>query len=491
MRGSVHGQKESPGRAGGVRALVLLGVLALGLAGIDGAIELGSGGDDGSRRRDRADAPQGAEKLEHLIFIVQENRSFDHYFGTFPGADGFPTTPRGEIEVCIPDPVLGRCSRPYRTTSQFQEGGPHDHPASVANVNGGRMDGFITVAAESKKLCIGAERRFTPSCRDSVGPAMQPDVLSYHTAKTIPNYWTWAERYLLQDRMFAPTDSWTLPAHLFLVSAWSAFCPDRFDPMSCVSDLDLTSPQRHHRYLEEPLYAWTDITYLLDEHGVSWGYYVGEGTCVRVPCDEEDGQWGATAAGKNPLPGFVNVVERGQLDRIMDHAEFLDAAREGTLPTVSWVIPGSRASEHPGSDTPVEDGMAYVTKLVNTVMRGPLWERSAIFLTWDDWGGFYDHVEPPRIDENGYGLRVPGITISPWVEGGTIDHQTLTFDAYLKLIEDLYLDGERLDPQTLSRPDSRPTVREDVARLGDLLNEFDFEQEPLDPVILPLRPLAD
>jgi len=156
---------------------------------------------------------------------------------------------------------------------------------------------------------------------------------------------------------------------------------------------------------------------------------------------------------------------------------------------VSWVILSSRASEHPGSDTPIEDGMAYVTKLVNTVMRGPLWERSAIFLTWDDWGGFYDHVPPPRIDENGYGLRVPGITISPWVKGGTIDHQTLTFDAYLKLIEDLYLDGERLDPETLSRPDSRPTVREDVARLGDLLNEFDFEQEPLDPVILPLRPL--
>jgi phospholipase C len=241
--------------------------------------------------------------------------------------------------------------------------------------------------------------------------------------------------------------------------------------------------------MEKPIYAWTEITYLLDRHDVSWSYYVGHGTCVREPCEDEPGRWGTTPSGKNPLPGFVDVVKRHQLDHIRSHQDFLQAARDGTLPSVSWIVPGNNVSEHPGAGTPVDDGQAYVTKLVNAVMRGPLWEKTAIFLTWDDWGGFYDHVPPPRIDENGYGLRVPGITISPWVKGGTIDHQTLTFDAYLKLIEDLYLDGERLDPETLSRPDSRPTVREDVARLGDLLNEFDFEQEPLDPVILPLRPL--
>jgi phospholipase C len=121
-------------------------------------------------------------------------------------------------------------------------------------------------------------------------------------------------------------------------------------------------------------------------------------------------------------------------------------------------------------------------------MEGPDWESTAIFLTWDDWGGFYDHVEPPRVDLNGFGIRVPGLVISPWVRAGTIDSQTLTFDAYLKLIEDLYLGGQRLDPQTMSRPDSRPTVREDLRILGNLLRVFDFTQEPLPPLILDPRP---
>jgi phospholipase C len=124
-------------------------------------------------------------------------------------------------------------------------------------------------------------------------------------------------------------------------------------------------------------------------------------------------------------------------------------------------------------------------------MRSPAWEETAIFLTWDDWGGFYDHVEPPRIDLNGYGIRVPGIMISPWAKAGSIDSQTLSFDAYLRLIEDLFLGGQRLDPATMSRPDSRPTVRENVPILGDLLNEFDFEQEPLAPLILDPTPFPD
>jgi phospholipase C len=123
--------------------------------------------------------------------------------------------------------------------------------------------------------------------------------------------------------------------------------------------------------------------------------------------------------------------------------------------------------------------------MINHVMRSDYWWTSAIFLVWDDWGGFYDHVEPPVVDENGYGLRVPGLVISPWVRPGTIDSQTLSFDAYLKFIEDLYLDGERLDPKTLSRPDSRPTVREEVPILGDIRKVFDFHQEPLPPMPLP------
>jgi phospholipase C len=122
------------------------------------------------------------------------------------------------------------------------------------------------------------------------------------------------------------------------------------------------------------------------------------------------------------------------------------------------------------------------------VMQGPDWSTTAIFLTWDDWGGFYDHVRPPVVDQNGYGIRVPGILISAWARQGFIDHQTLSSDAYLRLIEVLFLHGQALNPKTDGRPDSRPTVREKVAVLGDLRREFDFHQQPLPPLILPEHP---
>ncbi len=428
----------------------------------------------------------GLEKLDHLIFIVQENRSFDHYFGTFPGADGIEFRKDGVPRACLPDPILGHCSRPYHSHSQFQEGGPHSHPAAVDDVNGGHMNGFVRVVSQHEALC--AFRRFEPSCRSTLGPRLQPDVLSYVTDDEIPNYWAYAEHFVLQDAMFGPTDSWTLPAHLFLVSAWSAVCSDVTDPMSCRSNIDLTDPGQMWRVGRPPIYAWTDVTYLLHEAGVSWGYYVGAGTCIRKVCDEREGRYGTTGTGKNPLPGFVDVRDNHQLGRIMTHDEFVAAAKAGTLPSVSWLVPGNDASEHPGSGTPISAGQAYVTKMINAVMKSPDWDSSAIFLTWDDWGGFYDHVEPPNVDRNGYGLRVPGILISPWARAGTIDHQTLSFDAYLKLVEDRFLGGARLDPATMSRPDSRPTVRENVAILGDLRDEFDFTQEPLDPMILDPSP---
>ena len=121
-------------------------------------------------------------------------------------------------------------------------------------------------------------------------------------------------------------------------------------------------------------------------------------------------------------------------------------------------------------------------------MQGPAWNSTAIFLSWDDWGGFYDHVTPPHVDENGYGLRVPGLVISPYAKKGLIDHQTLSFDAYLKFIEDDFLGGSRLDPKTDGRPDPRPDVRENASVLGNLESDFDFSQSPRTPVVLSLHP---
>jgi phospholipase C len=143
-------------------------------------------------------------------------------------------------------------------------------------------------------------------------------------------------------------------------------------------------------------------------------------------------------------------------------------------------------SEHPPAK--ISAGQSYVTSLINAAMQGPECNSTVILLSWDDWGGFYDHVQPPSVDENGYGLRVPGLVISPFAKKGFIDHQTLSFDAYLKFMEDVFLNGARLDPQTDGRPDPRPTVRENVAILGDLMNDFDFTQSPLPPLVLPTAP---
>ena len=199
-----------------------------------------------------------------------------------------------------------------------------------------------------------------------------------------------------------------------------------------------------------PAYAWTDITYLLHQAGVSWGYYVYPGTQPDCADDQRTcralPQNAVTPGIWNPLPFFTTVRRNHQLANIHPVTDFYAAARNGSLPAVSWVTPADAVSEHPPSSVGV--GENYVTGLINTIMRGPDWNSSAIFVAWDDWGGFYDHVRPPRADQNGYGLRVPALVISPYAKKGYIDHQTLSFDAYLKFIEDDFLGGQRIDPKT-------------------------------------------
>lgn len=169
------------------------------------------------------------------------------------------------------------------------------------------------------------------------------------------------------------------------------------------------------------------------------------------------------------------------------------------MPNVAWLAPSGYISEHPPHN--LQTGMLYVTSVVNAIAQSRYWDDTAILITWDDWGGFYDHVVPPVSDKGnrqvlGYGMRVPGLVVSAWVKGGVIDSQTMSFDAYNRFIEDVFLRSRRLDPETDGRPDSRPDVRETLrsvidpttgARIpvGDLLNDFDFAQTPLPPLILP------
>jgi phospholipase C len=269
------------------------------------------------------------KRIDHLIFIVQENRSFDHYFGTYPGADGIPMRD-GRPAVCAQDPVLGRCSVPYHSSNQYQHGGPHTTAASIGDIDGGRMDGFIRTLAGSGAHnydCADAGHRDDPACDAYLGPQGQPDVMSYHTAKEIPNYWAYAHHFVLQDRMFGPSDSWTLPAHLYLVSGWSASCADPRRPMTCRSDLDLAEEFALQRTRpDEPIWGWTDITYLLHEAGVSWGYYVGDDTCLAPPCGHGGKAGRKTVSQQMPVPWFTTVRQNHQVGNVRTHNEYFHRA---------------------------------------------------------------------------------------------------------------------------------------------------------------------
>jgi phospholipase C len=436
-------------------------------------------------QRKPAKPPAGIHKIKHVVVIMQENRSFDHYFGTYPGADGFPRTADGGFAVCVPDPVHGTCQQPYHDTNDLDAGGPHGQANAIADVAGGSMDGFIEQAENARRRgCV--KNPNDPLCSPR---AANPDVMGYHDGQDIPNYWAYARNFVLQDHMYEPNASWSLPAHLFMVSEWSARCSRAGDPMSCVSALQ--NPVNPNTGRAD--YPWTDLTYLLHKHKVSWRYYVFTGT--EPDCEDdamicESVRQGATTPGIwNPLPYFDTVREDGQLSNITTLSHYFKAAKTGTLPAVSWINPTGSVSEHPPGL--VTAGQAYVTKLVNAAMRGKDWKSTAIFLAWDDWGGFYDHVVPPNVDRLGYGLRVPGLVISPYARKGFIDHQTLSFDAYAKFIEDDFLGGRRIDPTSDGRPDSRPDVRENEPILGTLVREFNFKQKPRRPLLLNPHPQTD
>jgi len=272
--------------------------------------------------------------------------------------------------------------------------------------------------------------------------------------------------------------------------------------MKCVSDLNQSGarpnnvgdPTNVKLDPLSPVYAWTDLTYLLHKNHVSWGYYIVPGaepdcrndasvSCAPVP------QKASTPGIWNPLPYFDTVRNDGQLSNIKDVSNFYTAAHTGTLPAVSWIQPSGDLSEHPPLGS-TSAGQSFVTSVINAVGNSPDWNSTAIFVAWDDWGGFYDHVAPPTVDQNGYGLRVPGFLVSPYAKQGYVDHQTLSFDAYLKFIEDDFLGGQRLDPATDGRPDPRVTVRENVKILGDLTSDFDFTQAPRPPELLPVHPAS-
>jgi phospholipase C len=386
-------------------------------------------------------------KIEHFVFIIQENRSFDSYFGTYPGADGIPKN------VCLADPAGGPCIKPYHDTNVINRGGPHGWTNASADINGGMMNGFL-LQSIGAKYKAGAGPCTSPfqNCPPGHNPI---DVMGYHDYHEIANYWNYARLYVLQDRMFESVASYTLPSHLYIMAAQSG-------------------GYTGYRQPQPTSFNFPEITELLTGDKVDWKYYVTAGTLPDtengevVGSDSETQQYVDKFSYFNVLPGFPAVMNNPeQKKRLVDTEEFYSDASSGHLPQVSWIIPSGKVSEHPPSN--IGEGMAYTTGLVNAVMNGPDWSSSAIFIAWDDWGGFYDHVAPPRVDQYGYGLRVPGLVISPYARQGYIDHTVYSFDSWLRMVED------RFSVKSMTARDTNATP---------MWNAFDFTQAPRLPYVL-------
>ncbi|HYK54641.1 MAG TPA: alkaline phosphatase family protein [Candidatus Eremiobacteraceae bacterium] len=393
----------------------------------------------------------GASQVKHIVIFTMENRSFDEMFGKYPGVNGIP-----KPAPCNPDPLTGKSVCSYHSHLLVEYGGPHDDLAEREDLDGGKLDGFIA-AAESVRQ---GQPNHDP----------YPDeVMGYHTCAELPVYCGFVSHGVLADNFYSATTSYSLPAHLFMVSNWAAKCTTLGDPMSCSSFNDMSSSP-------PPDFAWTDITWLLHKAGVSWGYYVYPYNGSLLSTDDEDGEAPppnssyTTLSDWNPMPGFDDIKEDGEFGNVQPGSAFIGAVSGGTLPAVSWVIPPFKSSDHPG--TSLAHGQSWLTNEVNAIETSSYAPSTLILIWWDDWGGFYDHVVPFTVDSLGYGFRTPLILIGPMVKAGTIDHQLLSTDAFDKLIEDVFLGSQRLDPTTDGRPDPRPDVREAAPGLGDLRNDL-------------------
>ena len=260
-------------------------------------------------------------------------------------------------------------------------------------------------------------------------------------------------------------------------------------------------------------YSWTYLPFLLDKANVSWTYYLGEGdepdcSNEQMTCDRAI-MTSTVPSVWNPIPFFslFKAAVQGNpkyQSHITKFDTFLLDVKNNTLPSVSWIVPAGSVSEHPQGN--IAAGMHYVSTIINAVAQSSYASNTVVLLSWDDWGGFYDHVPPPinfKVPGTqyvyGWGFRVPGIVISAWAKPSVVDHQYLSFDSFNHFIEDLFLNSQRLDPATDGRPDPRPFVTDAITQVtdpvtnaiypvGDLLNDFDFAQPPIAIPVLPVGP---
>jgi len=387
-----------------------------------------------SREPERPPVPPGLRRIRHIVFIIKENRTFDNYFGTFPGADGATagTISTGEV---IP---LGHT--PDKTPRDIG----HSWQNALTAIDEGKMDRFDHIP----------------------GGNVNGDYLAYTqlTEADIPNYFAYARHFVLADHMFSSLTGPSFPNHLYTVGAQSGGAinnPQRTPNVwGCDSDdgatvavlqADGTTTQ------EFPCFDFQTLADRLRAARVTWKYY--------APQKGEPGYiWSA-------LDAIAHIRLTALWEQhVVPDTQFVEDAAQGTVPAVSWLVTG-RASEHPPDSTCV--GENWTVQQLNAVMQGPQWPSTVVFITWDDFGGFYDHVPPPLVDQFGFGPRVPLLIISPYAKPGVIVHTVYEFSSLLKFVETRY----RLAPLT---------ARDQAA--NDLLDSLDFAQAPQPPLILEPHP---
>lgn len=380
---------------------------------------------------------KGLDKIDHVVFVVKENRTFDNYFGTFPGADGATS---GKISTGEVIPLRHAPDMMPRDID-------HSYQAAVEAIDGGAMDRFDLIK----------------------GGNVNGDYLAYsqYTESDIPNYFAYARNFVLADAFFSSLEGPSFPNHLYTVGAQSnrAINNPSTPPNSPARwGCDAAASSRVQT-LEEPgefgsVYPCFDFDTLadrLEEEGLSWKYY--------APGQDQSGYiWSALDAIRH-----IRLTSLWQ-QHVVPTAQFVEDAQSGQLPTVSWLVVGSGLSEHPPASVCM--GENWTVSQLNAVMSGPDWNSTVVFLTWDDFGGFYDHVAPPVVDNFGFGPRVPLLIISPWAKRGHISHTSLEFSSVLKFIEERF----DLDPLTERDQDA-----------NDLIDSFDFDHLPREPLLLQAR----
>jgi phospholipase C len=373
-------------------------------------------------------ASDAAQKIQHVFVLVQENHTFDNYFGTFPGADGIPANLKVPLDPLHPS--AGTAS-PYHLGSTRTPDLDHGSVTAKSAIDGDKMDGFVK--AQTARSLPG---------RTSLG---------YYDDRDLALYWQLAHDYVLSDRFFSSARGGSLANHQYAVAARTSGLGERIPASG---------------------FSMPTIFDRLDANQVSWKFYVKNYDPTLTYHTVASGNPKVSQVAWVPLlamPAFVDDPAR--FSNIVDLSSLYRDLAQGTVPAVSYLVQGG-TSEHPPGD--VAHGQQAVGSMVSTIMRSPIWSSSAIIVTWDDWGGWYDHVAPPQVDADGYGLRVPALIISPYARHGFIDHTTSDFTSILKFIERLH----GLAPLT---------TRDEHA--SDLLEAFDFSQSPgvPTPPYLPIR----